>query len=252
MSSALRLRVSPSELETDSIEVHGERHHYLARVRRAAVGDSVELFDGEGNGRLATVTEARADAFILTPVSPSRRLASLSELVCIVPLIKGERMDLAVAKLSELGVSEVVVARCARSVVSLSGERAQRRVERFARIAQEASRQSGRCEVPRIGPIRDLDEVVSSTGAGPKFVFVPGALCGLREALAAHDAPSSADPIVLLTGPEGGLTGDEVALANAAGFEAISLGPRTLRAETAAIVAATSVLAIAGDIGGGG
>ena len=252
MSPVLRLRVEPSEIEASSVKLTGDRFHYLSRVRRVAVGDPVELFDGGGRSRSARVASASAEWMVLDATGELERVEEPPcRIVSLVPLIKGERMDFAIAKLTELGVGEIVPFRCERSVVALVGERADRRVARFNRVAEDAARQCGRSELPRIGAIRDYAAALDSAGdCAARLVFAPMTTRGLREHLgpSSGDAPAS---LALLTGPEGGLTISELEHAAESGFELIGLGPRILRAETAAMTAAAAVLALVGDIGRG-
>lgn len=238
-----RLFVDPHALRAGSLVLDGDAHHYLFRVRRLRPGSVVTLFDGAGCEADATVTSVAGDRAVLTveparPVSPARTCR-----VTVMPaLIKGERMDYCIQKLVELGVAEIAPVCTARTVVRLSGERAQRRHERFMDIARDAARQSRRATVPEIRDIVALDEALGRVAAVPlKLLLWPREQeRSLRQVVAAP-LPQA---VCALIGPEGGFTPDEVERAVAAGFEPVSLGPQILRAETAALAVA-AVLAFA-------
>lgn len=238
-----RLFVDPHALRAGSLVLDGDAHHYLFRVRRLRPGSVVTLFDGAGYEADATVTSVAGDRAVLTveparPVSPARTCR-----VTVMPaLIKGERMDYCIQKLVELGVAEIAPVCTARTVVRLSGERAQRRHERFMDIARDAARQSRRATVPEIRDIVALDEALGRVAAVPlKLLLWPREQeRSLRQVVAAP-LPQA---VCALIGPEGGFTPDEVERAVAAGFEPVSLGPQILRAETAALAVA-AVLAFA-------
>jgi len=251
VSSRLRLRVSTSELESELVTVAGESYHYLARVRRAAVGDGVELFDGTGKRRPATIASASSTSMQLRATGPViEELSGGGSLVSIVPLIKGDRMDFAIAKLTELGVTKVRVAQCERCVVSLDGERARKRLDRFRRVASDAARQSGRDNIPAFEPLMSFsDAVAECAGNKTRLIFHPGGGPGLRSKLAEPDVGFGG--IALATGPEGGFTDSELAAAQASGFEQIRLGAHVLRAETAAMAVVAAVSALCGSSGKG-
>jgi 16S rRNA (uracil1498-N3)-methyltransferase len=174
-----------------------------AQVRRVQPGEPLQLFDGEGR-------EWRATLAVGVPAN--------------------ERMDVLVEKAAELGVAAIQPLQCARSVVRLDGERAQRRQQHWQGVAVAACEQSGRATVPLVAPMRALDEWLLTAGwSGRAWLLSTRA-----------DAPPLAllgsgamDRVVALSGPEGGLTPLEEQAACDAGFERVSLGPRILRADTA-------------------
>jgi 16S rRNA (uracil1498-N3)-methyltransferase len=154
-------------------------------------------------------------------------------------LIKGERMDWCVQKLVEVGVDRIVLVPAERSVVRLDGERAASRQARMAAIAREAAKQSHRAAVPPV----ELAELAAALAvpAALRLVCHPAAARPLRDHLATR-----AGSAAILVGPEGGLAPGELERAEAAGFEAVSLGRGVLRAETAG-VAAVSAFRISHD-----
>ncbi|MBI4517413.1 MAG: 16S rRNA (uracil(1498)-N(3))-methyltransferase [Deltaproteobacteria bacterium] len=216
-----------------------ERHH--ARVCRLRPGARVELFDDCGREYDALVNTATAELIELTVTErvPAPRESGLA-LTLAVALLKADKLDLVIEKATELGVAEVVVFRCERT---LGGSGSSRR-ERWQRIALSAAKQCGRSAVPRIYGPESL-EALARRPADLRLVC-------WEQASAAAGFPGGGCPasVLIAVGPEGGFTTDEVTRLQAAGFSSVSLGPRMLRAETAAITAAALAQARWGDLGG--
>jgi 16S rRNA (uracil1498-N3)-methyltransferase len=243
----LRLLVDPRELGPGQRPVRGDDYHYLFHVRRLRPGDRVVLFDGEGREADATVASIgpqSATVEVGEPREIGKRTAP--RLTVILSLIKGERMDWSLTKLVELGVGRIVPLQAERSVVRLEGERAERRRERFQAQIRAAVQQCRAVQVPVVDPVCRLDQALAAVAdAELKLVFWEGAKAvPVRSVLPASPPISAA----LLIGPEGGLTGDEVEAAVAAGFAAVGLGPRILRADTAAVAGAAIIGYALGDI----
>jgi 16S rRNA (uracil1498-N3)-methyltransferase len=217
--------LSPGEVILDDVE-----HHYLARVRRAAVGAEVVAFDGKGrsaDGVIVEITDAQTRVRLGEVAADP---APVPHITALVPLIKGDRMDLCVEKLVEVGVDAIVLYEAERAIVQLAGARRSSRRERLTAIAAAAARQSGRTVVAAIvGPISLAEALAAASVCERRWVAVPGA---------APPTVGSVPPrLAVLTGPEGGLTEAEVAVATATGFDRVGLGPFVLRAETAPVVA---------------
>jgi 16S rRNA (uracil1498-N3)-methyltransferase len=145
-----------------------------------------------------------------------------------------ERMDWLIEKATELGAARIQPLVCERSVLRLAGERAIRKVEHWHGVAIAAAEQSGRTRLPVIEPVRTLREWVPGTLADPSIRRL---LLSLQEASPLSRVAVTPGTVCFLSGPEGGLTSSEEALAREAGFEAVTLGPRVLRAETAPLAA---------------
>ncbi|HSM92707.1 MAG TPA: RsmE family RNA methyltransferase, partial [Anaeromyxobacteraceae bacterium] len=158
-------------------------------------------------------------------------------------LAKGEKIDLVVQKATELGVARIVPWEAARSVVRLEGERAEERARRWRRIAEEAARQCGRADVPEVRAPASLGELAAELPPG----FLPILFHGEGSVPIAR--LPAAGGVVAIVGPEGGLTPAELGALERAGAVRASLGPRTLRAETAAIAAVALLQARYGDMG---
>ena len=157
-----------------------------------------------------------------------------------------ERMDTLVEKATELGAARIQPLACERSVLRLDGERALRRVAHWQGVAEAASEQCGRDRVPRVERVQALTQWLQTLdapdGGQTRLVLQPGAQASLRQTLST-DLPRGGS-VTLLSGPEGGLSDAEAALAARHGFTPCSLGPRILRADTAplAALAALNVL----------
>ena len=198
------------------------------QVRRLQPGEALVLFDGRGGEWRARVHAIGRQA---VQVEPMAHEAAERELVPAVTLIVGmpanERMDWLVEKATELGAAALQPATCERSVLRLEGERAARRRAHWQALAVAAAEQCGRTRVPQVHAVRDLGEILP--GCAPdarRWLLSP-------VAQAAPQRPTDKGPLIVLSGPEGGLAPAEEAAARAAGFEAVGLGPRVLRAETA-------------------
>jgi 16S rRNA (uracil1498-N3)-methyltransferase len=216
------------------------------RVLRLDAGAALTLFDGRGGEWRAQVQRTRADSVtieIIEHVPIERELSLAVHLAVGMPA--NDRMDFLVEKATELGAASIQPLVTERSVLRLTGERAAKKQAHWKAVATSACEQCGRNRVPAIGlPIAlaqwltHIDE--SHPGAARWLLAVPTAN-GADETLPAPE-PARADPgmrtLVVLSGPEGGLSGDEQrACMTQHGFAPRSLGPRVLRAETAPLVA---------------
>lgn len=257
MSGTARLFVDPESLrigeDAGKVTLGEAQERYLCRVLRLGVGDRVVLFDGQGNeaeAELAGVGARQVVLRVLGRREGPRRAGP--EMVLLQSLAKGDRFDLVVQKATELGVGRIVPMATARTVERLAGERAAQRRERWCRIAQEASRQCGRADVPEILQVMAFGEALAV--AGPEalrlLLWEGAAERGQRlgQVLPAKegDVPGQ---VVVAVGPEGGFTEAEVALAMEAGFRAVRLGPRVLRTETAGLAALAILGFVLGDLG---
>jgi 16S rRNA (uracil1498-N3)-methyltransferase len=235
-----RIHVPPEGIDGARARLDEAGRHYLHDVLRLDPGAAVEVFDGRGglyDGRI----EPGFAALTLGP----RRDAGTSgvPITLALALAKGEKVELVVQKATELGVARIATWEAERSVVRLEGERAEERAKRWRRIAEEAARQCGRAEVPEVLAPVTLAALVAG--------FAPGALPIVfhGEGGAPIAQLPTAAAVVAVIGPEGGLTAAELGTLDRAGAARASLGPRTLRAETAAIAAAALLQARYGDMG---
>jgi len=214
--------------------------HYIGRVLRHAAGDAVQLFDGSGQEYLGALIEVGKKA---VRVELREQLAGQAESPLRIHLgqglSRGERMDWAIQKATELGVSEITPIVSERCEVRLKDERADKRLAHWRQVAISACEQCGRSVLPVIHAPVTLAEWQAHVQAELKLVLHP-----VAAPLESHARPHS---LAFLIGPEGGLSEAEVEQAKAAGFHAARLGPRVLRTETAPVVALAVAQQLWGD-----
>jgi 16S rRNA (uracil1498-N3)-methyltransferase len=201
-------------------------HHHLARVLRLRPGSDVTVGDGEGRwrpGRLTTDATVEPTGGVVRDPRPE------PEITIAFALVKGERPELAVQKLTEVGVDRIVPFVAERSVVRWDGAKAERHRERLSGIARQAAMQCRRTWLPRVDDVGGFDDVAA----------LPGATLADRDG----DPPTLARPAVLV-GPEGGWSPGE----RAAGLPSTRVGINVLRAETASITAGTLLVALRGEL----
>ena len=200
------------------------------QVLRLQPGDELTLFNGEGGEWQACVLKmgrSEVEVQVLAHDAVDRELPLAVTLAIGMPA--NERMDMLVEKATELGAMAIQPLLTERSVLRLSGERAARRREHWQGVAIAACEQSGRTRVPVVAPIAHLADWLRGLPADPgerRWLLSPRASQRL-------DGRPSASLASILSGPEGGLSDAEEALARAVGFEAVTLGLRVLRADTA-------------------
>ena len=238
-----RVHLPPERIGASRAELTEEARHYLRDVLRLGPGASVELFDGRGGAWEATIGPGFAALALGT-----RREAPASgpPITLLFALAKGEKNDLVVQKATELGASRLCPWLAERSVVKLDAAKGRERAARWRRIAEEAARQCGRSDVPQVEAPLGLGAALAAVPAGHRLVVLHGPGGTPLGALGLDQATG----VALVVGPEGGLTGAELAACRAAGAVLGALGPRTLRAETAAIAGVAVLQAVAGDLGG--
>ena len=221
-----------------------------AMVRRVQPGQWLRLFDGLGcdwPAEVLAVGRGSVTVRVGMPQAVHRELALQVTLAMAMPA--NDRMDLLVEKATELGVARIQPLHSERSVLRLAGDRAERKRAHWQAIAQAACEQCGRAVVPQVAAVQGWSDWLRSlpppAGHSTRWLLSlqPGAL-----PVAAHGLPAEA--LCTLSGPEGGLTADEEAAARAAGFVAVDLGPRVLRAETAPL-AVLAFVALSSGTGSG-
>lgn len=232
-----------------SVIVAGDESRHLRDVLRLARGDEVFVFDGQGKEYRCVVDEFERDSSRLSVIEEVEPASSESplKLTLAVALLKGEKFDLVVQKVTELGVTRVVPVKTTRADVRLRDSAdAQKRVTRWRRIALEAAKQSGRAFVPEVTAPTDFapltaDEQIAGT---QRLMFSEKGGAPLPEMhLKAQPAT-----ITALVGSEGGWSDEELDQAREAGWKIVTLGGRTMRAETAAIVVTALLQHLYGDL----
>jgi len=246
----VRLYVPAERLGSrDLLDLLPDELGYLIRVRRLSAGDAVEVFDGQG-GRWPGVLQPGSRRLALGPRVADRDPRRFS-FELWQGLSKGERMEWAIQKASELGASRIVPLASDRAVVRLTPSRAPERLRRWRKIAQEAARQSGRADVPEVAEVATLSDLIAWAGPGRE-----AALLYEREdrrdlqTFLSRVRPGSR--LALAVGPEGGFEPAEVERVSAAGIPLLGLGDRILRTETAAAAVCVLALSASGGMGPAG
>ena len=214
-----------------------EESHHAVSVLRLRKNDAVDLFDGRGNrfgGRVVDIKEGSVSVRLERAAAPPGNFAaSPVEVTLAVSVIKPDRMDYLIQKAAELAVSAIVPVLSERSVVKLSKDRWDAKVERWRKIALESCKQCGQPKVPEISAPRDLKDVLADSGRYDK-ILIP-TLAARGDILYKTLLLSGTKRILALIGPEGDFTPEEVRLACSRGAVPVSLGPLVLRSETAAL-----------------
>jgi 16S rRNA (uracil1498-N3)-methyltransferase len=211
------------------------------QVLRMQPGERITLFNGVGGEFEATITRmGRSEVQVqLGPHAPLEREAA-REVHLAIGMPANERMDWLIEKATELGVASIQPLMAERSVLRLKGERADKKLAHWRGVAIAACEQCGRNRVPEIHDLASLADWVQTAVSGSKLLLsLQAGSQPLRQ------ASPAAGPILFLSGPEGGLTSAEEAAALAHGFVPVSLGTRTLRAETAPLAALAALTLLA-------
>jgi 16S rRNA (uracil1498-N3)-methyltransferase len=238
-----RLYVQAALEEGETVRLDEESGHYLRTVLRLRRGTDLTLFNGDGDEYAARVVDTGRDGVVVAVGERHCRNAE-SPLVTHLGLgiSRGERMDMAIQKAVELGVTRVTPLFTEHCVVRLAEARKGNRRQHWQKVVRSACEQCGRNRVPEVGEPAELEDWIREQ-EGLKLFFDPQGAISLRE------LPPPEGPVILLSGPEGGFADGERVLARTAGFVPVRLGPRILRTETAALAALAAVQAMWGDWG---
>ncbi len=240
-----RVHIPEPLIEGQSGSLPESAHAHAVRVLRLEPGAELLLFDGRGGEYRAVLTEVgrRQSAFRVTAHLRRERESPL-RVTLLQGVSRGDRMDYALQKATELGVASVVCVFCTRSVVRLSGERLARKLAHWQGVIVSACEQSGRNRLPDLQACSDFDHALQlDTLPTPRIVMDSAAASGL---IGIAPPVSSA---TLLVGPEGGLTNAELTAAKAKGFQPVRFGPRTMRTETAGVASLAALQVLWGDLG---
>jgi 16S rRNA (uracil1498-N3)-methyltransferase len=222
-----------------------DRARYVSRALRLRVGDSISVFNGDDGEFSASVVTVSKDT-VVVQVGSAVATATESDLKLhlVQGISRGERMDFVVQKATELGVKRISPVLTEYGVVKFDAARAAKRRDHWQSVAESACEQSGRTRPPLIDAPLGLNAWFGgrSKEADTDLILRPDA----SQALASVEAPST--KLCLLIGPEGGFSAREYDDAEVAGFAAVSLGPRILRTETAALAALTIAQTLWGDL----
>jgi 16S rRNA (uracil1498-N3)-methyltransferase len=248
-----RFYAPPEGFSSDlqSLTLQAEEARHLRDVLRLRIGDRVHVFDGEGKEFDCSIDESRKDTArlkVLAEVAPARPESPL-QLTLAVALLKSDKFDLVVQKATELGIARIVPVTTKLADVRLRDDSdATKRVTRWQRIALEASKQSGRAVVPEVTHPISFDDLLLARKDTEQRKLMFSERQG-QSLLEMKDTLNHPQPqISALVGSEGGWTDEEISLARDHNWSVVTLGGRTLRAETAAIAVAVLLQHLYGDL----
>lgn len=252
MSTTPRLHVAPDLAAGGVITIEGDQAHYLTRVMRLGVGDAVRVFNGRDGEFAATISEASKHTLRLALGEQSRKQQAAPDLWLLFAPLKKARTDFVVEKAVELGASEI------RPVLTERTDADTVRVERLARIAVEAAEQTERLDVPPVREAQKLFAALEGWPAERALIYADeagddeakpwGGESGRAQSLESALRQMTDGPAAILIGPEGGFSAGERARLRSLSFvRPVGLGPRILRAETAAVATLAVWQAIRGD-----
>jgi len=231
----------PFPLAADQrVELPDPLAHHALRVLRLRDGSAITLFDGSGGHYPATLEIEGRRAWARTGEHVDVESELPVRTVLVQGIASGDKMDWIVEKAVEMGVAQLLPITAQRSVIQLSGERREKRLRHWRRIAVAASEQCGRNRVMEVAAPQGLAEWLSQAEPGLlRLVCHPEAEAHLADALQAHHGP-----LALMVGPEGGWSDEELALMHSQNLTSVRFGRRVLRTETAGIALMAAVAAI--------
>lgn len=231
------------------LRVHSQRFHHLSHVLRLSAGDEVEVFDGKGRAFPAKVEAIDATSMTLSLGEERRDGLGQRRITVIQGLPKGDKLEWVIEKATELGVNALWPAATEHAVVKLDAARAEKKRERWQKIAEEAARQCGRADVPEIRPVAPLAEAVRALSGEATVLILDEAERTRRLGQAIPARGLDKEALALVVGPEGGLSRAEVETLTQLGAIPVSLGHNILRTETAALAAVAIVRHRDGELG---
>ena len=240
-----RFFMAGSNICGSSISITGADADHI-KVLRMRAGDSLVICDGEGVDRRCRlvrvgdgIAEAEVEETVPCPAEPSVAVTVLAGLP------KGERGDYLVQKCTEAGAVRIAFFMCQRCVARVDAKGAEKKAQRWQRIAEEAAKQSGRGVIPEVEILPDFTAAIDAAlkSERPLFMYETGERTALRDAISGEFKSAA-----VITGPEGGFEPFEADLAVKAGIPACSMGPRILRCETAPLIALTAIMYETGNL----
>lgn len=221
---------------------------HISKVLRMQPGDKIQIVSDDGVTAIAEIVSLQADNVV---VKCLEKLAESHEpsvnITLAQGLAKGEKMDFIIQKAVEMGASSIVPVAMEHSVVRLEGAKADKKVERWQKIAEAAAKQSKRDIIPQVQAVQTMQQMLANNDLQHKIIaYECEDRLGLKTALQRCD---NLRELLLIIGPEGGISEFELELARKNGAVPVSLGKRILRAETAGVVALSAILYETGDLG---
>lgn len=238
------------QLYNEEMYLEGVDARHIGRVLRMQPGDKLQIVSDDGVSALAQITAVSGERVYVRCLE---KLAESHEprvkLVLAQGLAKGEKMDFIIQKAVEMGAYSIVPVAMEHSVVRLEGVKAIKKVERWQKIAESAAKQSKRDIIPEVQPVQTMEQMLARNTCRTKIIaYECEDRLSLKAALKEADAANISE-LLLIIGPEGGISESELEQARATGATPVSLGRRILRAETAGLVAISAIFYETGDLG---
>lgn len=235
----------------ETMQIVGGDARHISKVLRMQPGDKVQVVSDDGITALAEIEAIDGEA---VTVKCLEKLAELHEprvkITLAQGLAKGEKMEFIIQKAVELGATSVVPVAMEHSVVRLDAAKAVKKIERWQKIAESAAKQSKRDIIPEVQSLQTVKEMLAKNNCGTKIIaYECEDRMSLKEALQDAEAKGGITDLLLIIGPEGGISPAELEMAREAGAIPVSLGKRILRAETAGLVAMSAIFYETGDLG---
>lgn len=227
-------------------QLTGEEAHHVVKVQRYRINDMIEVV-GDARVFRGVISELQEGLVTVKIEAELRSSEPQLDVTLYQGVVKGDKLELIIQKAVELGVSRIVPVMCRRTIVVLDEKKARERTARWQRIAQEASKQSGRAKVPLIDQPLSLVEALTQDVSQLRVMAYEGGGTTLKACFSRLPLIQTASCLI---GPEGGFDPVEVDLAKSHGFIIVGLGPRILRAETAPLALLSILMYELGDIGG--
>mgnify|MGYP001419079431 FL=1 len=221
---------------------------HISKVLRMQPGDKIQIVSDDGVTAIAEIVSLQDDNVVVKCLEKLAESHEPSVKITLAQgLAKGEKMDFIIQKAVEMGVSSIVPVAMEHSVVRLEGAKADKKVERWQKIAEAAAKQSKRDIIPQVQPVQTMQQMLANNDLQHKIIaYECEDRLGLKTALQSCD---NLQELLLIIGPEGGISEFELELARKNGAVPVSLGKRILRAETAGVVALSAILYETGDLG---
>ena len=236
------------QLYNEEMSIIGVDAKHIGKVLRMQPGDKLQIVSDDGVSALAEITaisESTVTVHCLEVLAESHEPAV--KITLAQGLAKGEKMDFIIQKAVELGAYSIVPVAMEHSVVRLDGAKADKKVERWQKIAEAAAKQSKRDIIPQVQAVQSVSQMLANNNCKTKIIAYE---CEDRMSLkTALREAGQLDDLLLIIGPEGGISEGELSKAREAGAVPVSLGRRILRAETAGLVAMSAIFYETGDLG---
>lgn len=234
-----RFFIDKNSIHSGTVLLQGKEHHHLSRVARIKTNEKIWLFDDLGTNYLARVEKLDKDSTQLSILEKMEKEEPRVKITLAQALLKSKKMDMILQVSTELGVDTIIPVITARTVVKINGK-IESKMERWKKITQSATKQSKRSHLPRILSPVNLEDLTRRRDEEKKLLLSENKGIYLKDILIQNSGSEiqKAGPpfsVCVLVGPEGGWAEEEEKYILNNGFEAVTLGNRTLRAETAAL-----------------